>query len=247
MSSKSTRRVLWVTAIVICSIAVLGALGRTVEVTSGPVAQGLSAGDRLRLRGLTAVMGAEPYSAEYREAQRQVAAVTARFNTYPGATLLHILPGIVVLTLGPLQFVTGLRTRYPVLHRWTGRLLLTAAIPVGLSGLFFGVLVPYAGLSEAAPSAVFGLVFLFAAVQAFRAIRRRDLSRHREWVLRLFALAMGVGTIRVVGLGLVAVGVIDVERVVGWSFWIGWVTTLGAAELWIRATRPARSELRTAA
>lgn len=236
-----TRRIVWVTTIVLCAIAVLGAVGRTVEVTSGSSALKLSSGDQVRLKGLTALMGAQPNSNAYREAERQVAAITTRFNTYPGTTLLHILPGLVVLTLGPLQFVAPLRARFPGLHRWTGRLLLTAAIPVGLSGLFFGVLVPYAGLSEMVPSAIFGGLFLVTIAQAFRAIRRRDMRRHREWVLRLFALAMGVGTIRLVGVGLVALGQVEVPRIVGGSFWIGWLATLGAAELWIRATRPRHS------
>jgi len=243
IASSWTRRVVWVATIVLCAIAILGAVGRTVEVTSGPSALKVSAGDQLRLKGLTALLGAQPNSNAYREAERQVAAITARFNAYPGTTLLHILPGLVVLTLGPLQFLAPLRARFPRLHRWTGRVLLTAAVPVGLSGLFFGVLVPYAGLSETLPSAIFGGLFLLAIAQAFRAIRRRDMRRHREWVLRLFALAMGVGTIRLVGVGLVALGEVEVPRIVGVSFWLGWLATLGAAEWWIRATRPRQSTL----
>jgi len=223
--------------IVLCAIAVLGAVARTVEVASRSSVSRPSVGDQLRLKGLTALTGARPNSKGYREAERQVGAVTERFNTYPGTTLLHVLPGILVLTLGPFQFVASLRARFPALHRWTGRLLLMAAIPVGMSGLFFGVLVPYAGLSEALPSAIFGGIFLVAIAEAFRAIRRRDIRRHREWVLRLFALAMGVGTIRLVGVGLVALGEVEVPRIVGGSFWIGWLATLGTAELWIRATR----------
>jgi uncharacterized membrane protein len=232
-----TRRLVSITAALLSSIAILGAVGRAIEVLSGPSIPRLSAGDRLRVTGLAAVLGAAPGSAEYREAERQVAAVTSRFNAYPKTTLAHVLPGILLLSLAPLQFSTRIRTKYPVLHRWSGRVLLTAAVLVGLSGLFFGALVPYAGLSEAVPSAVFGLFFLLATVQAFRAIRRRDLTRHREWVIRLVALAMGVGTIRLVGVGLVAIGVTEVPQIVGLSFWSGWLLTLGAAEAWIRATR----------
>jgi uncharacterized membrane protein len=232
-----TRRLVWLTTALLSSIAILGAVGRAIEVLSGPSIARLSAGDQLRVKGLAAVLGAAPGSEEYREAERQVAAVTSRFNGYPRTTLAHILPGILLLSLAPLQFSTRIRTRYPVLHRWSGRVLLTAAVLVGLSGLFFGVLVPYAGLSEAVPSAVFGLFFLLATFQAFRAIRRRDLIRHREWVLRLVALAMGVGTIRLAGVGLVAIGVTEVPQIVGPSFWIGWLLTLGGAEAWIRATR----------
>jgi uncharacterized membrane protein len=231
------RRWVWITAALLSSIAILGAVGRAIEVVSRPSIPGLSSGDRLRVKGLAAVLGAAPGSEEHREAERQVAAVTSRFNAYPRTTLAHILPGILLLCLAPLQFSTRIRTKYPSLHRWSGRVLLAAAVVLGLSGLFFGALVPYAGLSEAVPSAVFGLLFLLATVQAFRAIRRRDLRRHREWVIRLFALAMGVGTIRLCGVGLVAIGVTEVPKIVGLSFWIGWLLTLGGAEAWIRVTK----------
>ena len=232
-----TRRLVWLSAALLSSIAILGAAGRAIEILSEPSIARPSVGDQLRVEGLAAVLGAAPGSEEYREAERQVAAVTSRFNRYPGTTLAHILSGVLLLSLAPLQFSTRIRTRYPVLHRWSGRVLLAAAVLVGVSGLFFGALVPYAGLSEAVPSAVFGLFFLLAIFQAFRAIRRRDLIRHREWVVRLFALAMGVGTIRLAGVGLVAIGVTEVPQIVGLSFWIGWLLTLGGAEAWIRATR----------
>jgi len=117
-----------------------------------------------------------------------------------------------------------------------------AAVPVGLTGLFFGGLIPYAGLSEAIPSVVFGLLFLYAAARAFLAIRRRDIARHREWMLRMFSLALGVGTIRLVGVALMSGLDMDLRDLIGPSFWIGWIATLGAAEWWIRCTRHTRAQ-----
>src|SRR6267378_5256236 len=39
-------------------------------------------------------------------------------------TLTHILPAMLFMALGPLQFVRGLRSKYPRVHRWCGRIFL---------------------------------------------------------------------------------------------------------------------------
>jgi hypothetical protein len=44
---------------------------------------------------------------------------------------------------------------------------------------------------------VFGLWFLACLVLAVRAIRRDDIVHHRRWMIRAFAIAIGVGTIRI--------------------------------------------------
>src|SRR6267143_1367277 len=41
--------------------------------------------------------------------------------------LAHILPAMLFMVLGPLQFVRSLRTKYPRLHRWSGRIVLLAS------------------------------------------------------------------------------------------------------------------------
>jgi hypothetical protein len=93
-----------------------------------------------------------------------------------------------------------------------------------------------AGLGEAVPNAVFGTLFLYAAARAFLGVRRRDFIAHREWMLRVFALAVGVGTIRVAVVGLLALGM-GLREVIGPSFALGWVSTLLVAEWWVRRTR----------
>src|SRR5260221_4860861 len=37
-------------------------------------------------------------------------------------TLAHILPAMLFMVLGPLQFVRSLRSRYPQVHQWSGRI-----------------------------------------------------------------------------------------------------------------------------
>lgn len=165
-----------------------------------------------------------------------------RFGAHPLATHSHVVAGGVFLLLVPLQFSSGIRKRYIRLHRFTGRLLVLASLPIAASGFFFGLLMPYAGWPEALLIALVGALFLTAVTKAVLAIRRREVARHREWMIRATAVALGISTVRLVAavldIGLAPAGIAPAVLFVA-SLGIGWGLTLGAAELWIAHTRPA--------
>jgi uncharacterized membrane protein YozB (DUF420 family) len=52
-------------------------------------------------------------------------------------------------------------------------------------------------LPEASAAVVFGLWFLTCLVLAVRAIRRDDIVHHRRWMIRAFAIGIGIGTTRI--------------------------------------------------
>lgn len=170
-----------------------------------------------------------------------------RFADHPVITFVHIVPGALFLTFAPFQFSVRVRTRYLRFHRWSGRLLVLSAIVSGSSGFVVG-LPSYGGAAESSARVVFGALLLITVVRAFVAIRLGDVSRHREWMIRAFSIAIGISTIRIVTLILTAIaGRSTFQEFFGVSFWIGWVLTLVAAELWIRYTRPLRVGVRRAA
>lgn len=172
----------------------------------------------------------------------EVARFDSSFAAHPRKTLLHVVPGGLFLALAPLQFSSRLRTRHLRLHRWSGRVLVAAGLASGLNGLYFGLLMPFGGAPEAIAIALFGGLFVLALVRGFVAIRRHDRAGHREWMIRAFAIALGIATVRLLGaifdLALAPAGVAPVT-VFLLSVWLGWIATVGAAELWIRRTRPA--------
>ena len=51
-----------------------------------------------------------------------------RYTAHPYQTLAHTLAGVVFAVLGPLQFVSPIRTRFPVLHRVSGYIFLPFGI-----------------------------------------------------------------------------------------------------------------------
>jgi uncharacterized membrane protein len=163
-----------------------------------------------------------------------------RYGAHPLATVLHVLPAGLFLLLAPLQFSPRVRGRFIQFHRWSGRVLVLAAITAASTGLYFGLFMPFAGPSESVPIALFGGLLLYALLKAVIAVRGGQAARHREWMIRAFALALAVSTVRIVGaaldLTMTPAGYGPRPTFVV-ALWTGWVVTLGAAEIWVRYTR----------
>ena len=218
-----------------------GALGRADAVWRNaghdPTDGTLTGYDRMAVEIAVALTGIDPSSDRYREYEADVMSFSGKYYEHRLATFLHVLPGALVLLLVPLQFSSRVRSRYISVHRWSGRLILLAVIPLAFSGFFFGAM-PFAGPLETLATVVFGGLFLLAAARAFVAIRQRDIGRHREWMIRMLAVAIGIETIRVVDLLLVGALEMSARSAFAISIWLGWILTVGAAELWILNTRP---------
>ncbi len=105
---------------------------------------------------------------------------------------LHFAAGGVILALGCIQLIGAVRRRLPALHRWIGRVYVTAALLAGIGGLSFIVARGTIGgpLMDIG-FGLYGILTVLCAVQTFRYARARMLADHRAWALRLFALAVG--------------------------------------------------------
>ena len=162
------------------------------------------------------------------------------FARYASLTMLHIAPGLVFIVLGPLQFVTTLRTRRPWVHRRIGRVVLASGVVTGVSALAMTTQMAIGGATERAATTLFGILFLIALVRAFVCIRRRQVALHREWMIRAFSLGLAVATIRpIVGAFFATRSVTHLTpaEFFGIAFWLGFTIHLIAAETWINYTR----------
>jgi uncharacterized membrane protein len=232
-SSRLLVGALWCGVVLLVLIGVTAALGRSVFLSDLA-----TRAEPFRQQVLDALRRDDPFALQRAE---QLALFDRRFAAYPATTLLHIVPGAIFLILAPLQFVSRIRDRHIRFHRWSGRLIVLAAWVSGVAGLFFGLLMPYGGRGEAIAIALFGGLLLTAVSVGLVSIRRGQLARHREWMIRAFAAAIAVSTVRVVAavldLALTPAG-FGPQAIFVLSIWIGWVVTVGAAELWIIYTRP---------
>lgn len=105
---------------------------------------------------------------------------------------LHFAAGGIILILGCIQLIDGVRSKYPALHRWLGRLYVLASVLVAIGGLTFVFLKGTIGgtLMDIAFTG-YGVLMLLAAFETYRHARAGRFERHRAWAIRLFALAIG--------------------------------------------------------
>lgn len=230
--SPALIRALWTVVALLVALGVFAAVGRTVFLDDF-----IARTEPVRLWNMAALGRNDPMALRR---QAEVARMDGSFATHPKLTLLHVVPGGLFLLFAPLQFSSRVRTRNLALHRWSGRILLPLLLATVLPGLFFGLVMPFGGLGEAIAIALFGVTLLSSIVVAVVAIRRGQIARHREWMIRVFAFAIAISTIRI------AFGVIDAALTPSGyppadqfvlSVWTGWIVTLAAAEGWIRYTR----------
>ena len=165
-------------------------------------------------------------------------AFDAGFAQYSVLTWLHIIPGLLFMILGPLQFVKRIRSRNIRLHRWSGRVFVASGLTIGVTALMMSFLMSIGGTIETAATTFFAIIFLFALGKAFFHIRRREIAQHREWMIRAFAVGLAVATTRpIVGM-FFALTDLSPQEFFGIAFWLGFTLHLVAAEVWINYTRP---------
>ncbi|MBN1206609.1 MAG: DUF2306 domain-containing protein [Myxococcaceae bacterium] len=157
------------------------------------------------------------------------------FALRAAAFRVHIVGGAVALVIGALQLRPASRGR----HRWLGRLYV-ASVAAGMGAAL--LLTPFTdqgmtthlgfGALAVAWGATTGLAFLRA--------RQRQFARHREWIIRSYALTCAGITLRIWLPLLMLFSRGDWPFTYQLVAWLCWVPNLVAAELWLRRSAAAR-------
>lgn len=127
----------------------------------------------------------------------EITSENARFFASPLPVVLHILTASLYSILGAFQFSNGFRRRRPGWHRAAGRILVVCGLLAGLTGLWMTLFYPWAeGTGELlyAFRLFFGTAMVASIVLGFAAILRGNVSRHRAWMIRGYAIGLGAGT-----------------------------------------------------
>ena len=157
--------------------------------------------------------------------------------------VVHIVSAVTYAVLGAFQFSATLRRRRPRWHRRVGRVLVALGLAVALSALWMTLFYArHPGNGELAYvfRLAFGSGMAASIVLGFAAIRRGDVRRHRAWMTRAYALALGAGTQAfTLGIGGAVLGSSELVRDL--MLGAGWVINLAVAELVIRHPLQRRS------
>ena len=186
----------------------------------------------LAMTGLAVAVGL--YALTYIDGDpgRLPAGLRANLLAHPVAFLAHTTAAGLALLAAPLQVLPALRRRWPRVHRWTGRIYVTACLLGGIAGLRIAFGTAY-GPMAAAGFATLALAWLVTTTIGFQAARAGDVGRHRAWMLRSVALTFAAVTLRLQLWGAVAVG-IDFDIAYPAIAWLCWVPNLVAIDWWLR-------------
>jgi len=104
---------------------------------------------------------------------------------------LHFAMGSILVLAWPILFSSRIRSRYRAVHRWTGRIYVSAGFLAGVGGLSF--ILTHGAYSRAASIAfaIWGMAMMLCAAMAYVHARGRRFDLHRAWAIRLFALVLG--------------------------------------------------------
>ncbi|MEY4941262.1 MAG: hypothetical protein RIQ93_2997 [Verrucomicrobiota bacterium] len=156
-------------------------------------------------------------------------AMAAAFDEHRVLITVHAIGASLALILGPFQFVDGLRSRAPQVHRVLGYIYLLLGVGVGGSAGILMARFSFGGFVSHLGFGMLGCLWIFTGAMAISAARRRRFDDHRKWMERSFALALAAVTLRLYIPASVAVG-IRFEEFYPAVAWLCWVPNLIVTE-----------------
>jgi uncharacterized membrane protein len=169
-----------------------------------------------------------------------------QFRALPLPIVLHIVSALPFCLLGAFQFAPGVR-RWPGFHRLAGRLVVLCGLTAGLSGLWMTQFSLFSLPSQS--TLLYGFRMLFGSAMVLSlalglvAILRRNVARHRAWMIRGYAIGQGAGTQALTALLWVLIFGTEREPYKDLLMGASWVINLAVAEWLIRRKRTKRHSL----
>ncbi len=156
---------------------------------------------------------------------------------FPILAIHGIIAGTALL-IGPFQFLSPLRNRYPSVHRLIGRIYIVCVFIASIAA-FFSALFSVSGFVAQVGFLALDILWFYSICQAYVAIRRRQILVHRVWMTRNYALTFGAVMLRAWLYGGIALTMLTHSAsktsqadIYSASAWISWVVTLAVAE-WV--------------
>ncbi|MDC7997713.1 DUF2306 domain-containing protein [Gilvibacter sediminis] len=115
--------------------------------------------------------------------------------------MVHVLLGAVAIIAGSTQFFESWQRSYLKLHRTLGKIYVLTVIPSGLAGFVAGFYATGAWYSKAGFICL-AIGWIFTTVVAYTSIRKKEINKHKRWMMRSYAFCFAFVTFRIyLGLG----------------------------------------------
>jgi uncharacterized membrane protein len=107
----------------------------------------------------------------------------------------HTLAGVLALLIGPVNFSSRIRERYRRLHRVLGRVYVVAVFVGSFTGIALA-----AGRPGLPGTAMQAAAWMVCTTAAFITARNRQITQHRQWMARSYAVTFTFVSSRVLNL-----------------------------------------------
>jgi hypothetical protein len=152
------------------------------------------------------------------------------------AFYLHVISGMLVILIGPFQFLKKLRTRHLSLHRKIGKIyvfgILFIGAPTGLIMAFYAEGGVWSTISFIAMSAL----WFYTTLMAIITIAKKDIVAHQKWMYRSYALSFAAVTLRLLVPLMSYYTELGYDSIVISTAWLSWIINLFFVELLILYT-----------
>lgn len=155
------------------------------------------------------------------------------FTHYRLAFFTHVYSSMLVLMAGMIQFSGWMKGYFPRVHKISGRIYVFTILMVsGPTGLIMGYYGNGGWIAQIAFCLLAVLWIIFTG-KGFIAVRSGNITAHRKWMYRSYALTLSAISLRLWKWLLVYLfepRPMDVYQVVAW---LGWIGNLLMAEIMI--------------
>lgn len=153
-------------------------------------------------------------------------------SSFPYVSSIHFIGGAIAIVVGALQFSTRIRTRFIVLHRYMGKTYVVAILFSGIAGFILAIN-SVAGPFAQIGFALMALTWLITTGYGYVAVRRKQISGHKQWMMRSYSVTLAGITLRLyLGVGLAAG--LSFPDIYPYLAWLCWVPNLVLMELYLR-------------
>jgi uncharacterized membrane protein len=163
-------------------------------------------------------------------------------NGWPYAPwiLIHVVTAMSAFLLGPTQFISGLRRKYPRTHRTLGKIYLGSVLVAAITSLHLSIgkeIMTENLLANGTGLAALAFVWLLTSGMAYWAVRSRNFEQHREWMIRSFTVTCAFASIRLANKILTEQFHVDGQVADDFLAWAGWALPLIVVEAFLQGSK----------
>ncbi|WP_338140820.1 DUF2306 domain-containing protein [uncultured Flavobacterium sp.] len=146
---------------------------------------------------------------------------------------VHVYSAIFVLLAGFSQFSSALLKKYPATHRNIGKVYVFVVLFLSAPSGFFIGLFANGGLYSKISFVTLSILWFYFTLKGFTSIKNKNITKHRAFMFRSFALTFSAITLRfwkVILVYLFHPAPMDVYQIIAW---LGWIPNLLIVEYYL--------------